>query len=133
VVTGTQSGAGALNCSYLICGGGAAGGGRKLREREGAREVSPKEGKRKQAGHPQGGTREGTGWGNRKRGNEGRRNERSKEGEVLREKQGAEWLWGAEGLPASNAKHCRGVLSGHSRAEQLSWSPPGSQDDEEAV
>lgn len=110
-----------------------AGEGRKLRNRECAREENPKEGKRKQAGHPWGGTREGTRRENRKRGNKGRKKERGKEGEVLREKQGAEWLWGAKGLTASDAKCRQEVLSRYSQAEQLLWSSPRFQDDEEAV
>jgi len=76
---------------------------------------SPREGKKKQAGHPRGGTGEGT---DRQKEKEGTREEgRSKEGEVLGERQRCR----AEGLWASHAKCHGGVLSFT------------SQDDEEAV
>lgn len=117
MVTGTQSGAGALNCSYLICSKGVdrrkeaqkkRGSKRKESERgRESREGTPGEDRGRAAARvtEKGGTREG-----------GRRG-------VKRERSSGK----------SKGQSSQGVLRGHSQAEQLPWPLPGSEDDEEAV
>lgn len=107
------------------------GGGRKLSKGEGEKR-SPREGKRKQAGHPQGGTREGTSRQRAKGGTrEGGRSEEGERGLGNGTRRGGSGE--PRGLRASHAKRAAGVLSGHSRVEGFSWPPAAPQDDEEAV